>query len=74
MLLCLHVEESVSGFEEGGSLFMQNTENICMLCFVCSQLGYRANEHITTTWIRCDVSVGHQVLYKSKCENKFPFL
>jgi hypothetical protein len=28
-----------SGYEEGGSQLMRNTENICMLCFVCSQLG-----------------------------------
>jgi len=38
VLLCLHAEQSVSGCEEGGSQFMQNTENFCMLCFVCSQL------------------------------------
>jgi hypothetical protein len=39
MLLCLHMEQPVSGSEEGGSQVMRNTENFCMLCFVCSQLG-----------------------------------
>jgi hypothetical protein len=39
VLLCLHVERHASGSEEGGSQLMRNTENICMLCFVCSQLG-----------------------------------
>jgi hypothetical protein len=39
VLLCLHVDEPVSGFEEGGSQLMQNTENLFMLCSVCSQLG-----------------------------------
>jgi hypothetical protein len=39
LLLCLHVDEPVSGSEEGGSQLMQNTENFFMLCFVCSQLG-----------------------------------
>ena len=37
VLLCLHVEQPASGSEEGGSQFMQNTENFIMLCFVCSQ-------------------------------------
>ena len=32
MLLCLHVEEPVSGFEEGGSLFMQKSENFIVFC------------------------------------------
>jgi hypothetical protein len=39
MLLCLHMEQPVSGSEEGGSQAMRNTENSFMLCFVCSQLG-----------------------------------
>ena len=39
MLVCLHVVQPASGYEEGGSQLMQNTDNICMLCFVCSQLG-----------------------------------
>jgi hypothetical protein len=39
VLLCLHVNEPVSGSEGGGSQLMQNTENFFMLCFVCSQLG-----------------------------------
>ncbi len=37
MLLCLHIEQRASGSEEGGSQFMQNSENFIMLCFVCSQ-------------------------------------
>jgi len=37
--LCLHVEQRVSGAEEGGSQVMLNTENVFMLCFVSSQLG-----------------------------------
>jgi len=39
LLLCFHVDEPVSGSEEGGSQLMQNSENFFMLCFVCSQLG-----------------------------------
>jgi hypothetical protein len=39
VLLCLHVVQPASGYEGGGSQLMKNTENICMLCFVCSQLG-----------------------------------
>ena len=39
MLLCLHLEQPVSGSEEGGSQVTQNSENFFMLCFVCSQLG-----------------------------------
>ena len=39
MLLCLHVDEPVSGSEEGISQLMQNIEKFFMLCFVCSQLG-----------------------------------
>ena len=39
VLLCLHVEQPASGSEEEGSHLMRNTENICILCFVCSQLG-----------------------------------
>ena len=39
VLLCLHVDEPVSGSEEGGSQLMQNTENFFVLCVVCSQLG-----------------------------------
>ena len=39
VLLCLHVDEPVSGSEEGGSQLMQNTENFFILCVVCSQLG-----------------------------------
>jgi len=39
MLLCLHVDQPVSGSEEGGSQVMRSTENFFMLCFVCSQLG-----------------------------------
>jgi len=39
VLLCLHVDEPVSGSEGGGSQLMQNTENFFMLCFVYSQLG-----------------------------------
>jgi len=39
VLLCLHVDEPVSGCEGGGSQLMQNTENFFMLCFVCSQFG-----------------------------------
>ena len=38
MLLCLHLEQPVSGSEEGGSQLMLCTENF-VLCFVCSQLG-----------------------------------
>jgi hypothetical protein len=37
--LCLHVEQRVSGAEEGGSQVMRNTENFFMLCFISSQLG-----------------------------------
>ena len=37
--LCLHVVQPASGSEEGGSQLMRNTANICMLCFVRSQLG-----------------------------------
>jgi hypothetical protein len=37
VLLCLHFEQPASGSEEEGSHLMQNTENICILCFVCSQ-------------------------------------
>jgi hypothetical protein len=59
VLLCLHVDEPVSGCEEGGSQLMQNTENFFMLCFVCSQLGAGQG-----TWVKCDVSVVHQMLYK----------
>jgi len=40
MLLCLHVDQPLSGSEGGGgSQLMQNTENFFMLCLVCSQLG-----------------------------------
>jgi len=39
VLLCLHVDEPVSGSEGGGSQLMQNTGNFFMLCFVCSQFG-----------------------------------
>ena len=35
---CAHVEEPLLGYEEGGSKLEQSTENVCMLCFVCSQL------------------------------------
>ena len=56
----------MSGSEEGGSQVMQNTENFFMLCFVCVTVGCRAKEHITMTLIKCDVSMGHQMLYKSK--------
>ena len=39
VLLCLHVDEPVSGSEGGGSQLMQNIENFFMLCFFCPQLG-----------------------------------
>jgi hypothetical protein len=60
MLLCLRVEHSASGSEEVGSQLMGNIENIvCCVLFVHSWVQ-------GTSWIGCDVSVGHQVLYKSK--------
>ena len=69
MLLCLHVEQRASGSEEGGSHLMQNTEYICMLCFVCSQLG---SEQVNTSqqlgsdvmfpWgIRCSTKVSFKI-------------
>ena len=39
MLLCLHLEQPMSGSEDGDSQVMRNTENFFMLCFVCLQLG-----------------------------------
>ena len=34
----LIVDQPASGSEEGGSQLMQYTENLFILCFVCSQL------------------------------------
>jgi hypothetical protein len=65
MLLCLHVEQPVSGSEEEGSQVMQNTESFFILCFVLLQFG-AAREHIAITWIKYDVSLEHQMLFKSK--------
>jgi len=42
---------------------MQNTENFFMSCFVSSQLG-AGQGNIPVIWIKCDVSLGHQMLYK----------
>jgi hypothetical protein len=39
VLLYLHVEQPVSGSEEGGSQLIQNSENFLMLFCVCSQFG-----------------------------------
>jgi hypothetical protein len=64
--LCLHVEQRVSGAEEGGSQVMRNTENFFMLCFVFFTVGCRARGHITIALIKCDVAIEHQIPYKSK--------
>ena len=39
VLLCLRVEQPVSGSEQGGSQLMRNLANFFILCCVCSQLG-----------------------------------
>ena len=51
------------GSEEGGSYWLQNTESICILCFVFSQFG-ADKESITMTWIKPDVWVRLQMIYK----------
>jgi hypothetical protein len=48
VLLCLHVEQRVSGSEVEGSQVIQSTENFFMLCFVSSQLG--AGQGNTSPW------------------------
>jgi hypothetical protein len=61
VLLCLHVEQPASGSEEGGSQLMQNTD-FCML-YGLFTVGCRAREHISMSWIMCDVSLELQVSY-----------
>jgi hypothetical protein len=46
VLLCLRLEQPLSGSEEGGSQVMQNTENFV---FCLSTVGCRAREHIAMT-------------------------
>ena len=65
---------AVSYSEEGGSQVMRNTESFFMLCFVFSQLAAgQGNTSIAMTWIKCDFSMGHQMLYKVSFKNKFSF-
>ena len=47
VLLCLHVEQPVSGSEQGGSHLMQNFQNFFMLCCVVFTVGCRARENST---------------------------
>ena len=61
---CVHVEQPPLGPEQGGSKLEQKTENICMLCFVCSQLRAGQGECITMTWIKHEVSARCQMLHK----------
>jgi hypothetical protein len=60
MLLCLHGEQPASGSEEGGSRYEILKISLCYVVFV-----HRcwAREHIAVIWIKCDVSLGHQMLY-----------
>jgi len=51
---------------------LKNWKFICV-GFCLFTVGCRAREHVTMTWINCDVSVRHQMLYKSKFRNKFSF-
>jgi hypothetical protein len=64
VLLCLHVDEPVSGYDEGGSQVMGILKIYVVVCLFT--VGCTAREHSTVTWIECDVSVGHQTLYESK--------
>jgi hypothetical protein len=45
VLLCLHVEQPVSGFEEGDSQVMWNTENLCCFLFVHSGVQRKGTQH-----------------------------
>ena len=71
MLLCLHVEQRALGSEEGGSHLMQNTEYICMLCFVCSQLG---SEQLNTSQLGSDVMFAWGIRCFTKVGFKINFL
>jgi hypothetical protein len=63
MLLCHHLEQPVSGSEEGGSLAFWKTENFFMLCFVYSWVQGKGTRHHDLDQMR--VSMGHQTLFKS---------
>ena len=73
MLLCLCLEQPVSGLEEGGSQVMWNTENVFISCFVCSQLG--AGQGNTSPWLRANVISPGGIRYPTKVsfKNTFPF-
>ena len=66
VLLCLHVEQPVSGSEQGGSQLMQNFQNFLMLCCVYSWVQGKGKQHCDLNQMRCflGTSDGHQVLYK----------
>jgi len=76
LLLCLHLEQPVSGSEGGGgggSQVMQNTGNFFMLCLVCSQLG--AGHGNTSPWLGSNVmsAWGIRCCTKVSFKNKFSF-
>lgn len=61
---CAHVEQPPLGYEEGGSKLEQNTENVCMLCFVLFIVACRSKERITVTWMKRQGLARCQMLHK----------
>ena len=75
VLLCLHLQQPVSGSEEGGIQVMRYTDNFFMLCFVCLQLV--AEQGNTSPWlgsiamspwvIRCCTKVSFKSKFSFSC-------